>query len=128
MSVCQRADWRDTSFICPSNATQDGIDVNTNAAVYLANFRINPTATVTAGNCLSVTSPTQNQRTVIRDMFLQACWTTINMNNAALWTIDGNFISAAAPPVLLHLTVLAAMLARLELAIVLLAIPPPVSA
>lgn len=85
---------RDLSFICPSNTSQDAIDVNTNSAVHFSNFLINPLASPVGGVCINVTGPSQNQRSTFTDLFLQGCFLAMNMNSAAIWKIDDLVCSA----------------------------------
>ena len=82
---------RNTSIIAPSVATQDGIDVNTNAYVQFSSFAVNSSASPpTAGYCINITGPFQNQGAILRDLAF-SCYNSIYMNQAAQWKIDGIF-------------------------------------
>lgn len=79
---------RSTSIICPSVATQDTIDINTNAPVILRNFGITTTPTATAGQCINVTGPGANSRSVLYDLTLSGCWVGVNSNVTSNMTVD----------------------------------------
>ncbi len=72
--------------ICPSSATQDGIDVNTTGTVVMSNFNIAPSAAATSGSCINVITGGQNSK--FDHLFLHTCFIGITLTNAVTWVVD----------------------------------------